>query len=179
MRSWVLATGLLAAAGTTSAIAADLDDGPPYDRRGAYDDPRYADIYKHPVPPPPPYAAPLPPRGPAYREEYDDYGRGRYPLAQNCVPRGEVRERLHRAGWHDLEALDVQGGVANIQARRPSGRLFSITLDRCSGEIISAVPLEPRRWGGGYGPRPYEYGYGQRYYGPYADGPRRRDRPFY
>ena len=64
MRSWVLAAGLLAAAATTGAKAADLDEGPPPDRYGsAYDDPRYADIYKYPrrrngVPPPGVYGGP-------------------------------------------------------------------------------------------------------------------------
>lgn len=178
MKGWVLAAGLLAAVGTTGAIAADLDDGPP-DRRGAYDDPRYADIYKHPVPPPPPYAGGPPPRGPVYRQEFDDYGpQRRFPLAQHCVPREEVRDRLLRAGWHDFQGADFQGSVATFQARRPSGRLFSLAIDRCSGEVVSAVPLEPRRWGGGYayGPSAYD---GPRNYGPYAYGPRRWERPFY
>ena len=60
MKSWVLAVGLLAAATSGGAMAADLDDGP-YDRNGsAYDDPRYSDIYRypdtrHPVPREPVY----------------------------------------------------------------------------------------------------------------------------
>ena len=54
MRSWVFAASLMAAAVTTGAQAADLDEGPPPDRYGsAYDDPRYADIYKYPRPPSP------------------------------------------------------------------------------------------------------------------------------
>lgn len=80
MRSWVFAASLMAAAVTTGAQAADLDEGPPPDRYGsAYDDPRYADIYKYPRPPaygvpppgpyasgPPPYAGPTPYAGPPY-----------------------------------------------------------------------------------------------------------------
>ena len=59
MRSWVFAASLMAAAVTTGAQAADLDEGPPPDRYGsAYDDPRYADIYKYPRPPA--YVAPMP-----------------------------------------------------------------------------------------------------------------------
>ena len=42
--------------------------------------------------------------------------------------------------------------IATVRARRPSGRLFELTIDRCSGEIVSARPLEPRRFG------PYAYG---------------------
>jgi len=97
MRSWVLAASLLAAAVSTGARAADLDEGPPPDRYGsAYDDPRYADIYKYPRPQayvvpqprpyagpyggpyaapysagPPPYAGPIP-RERVYREDDDD-----------------------------------------------------------------------------------------------------------
>src|SRR6187397_3069104 len=95
MRSWVFAASLMAAAVTTGAQAADLDEGPLPERYGsAYDDPRYADIYKYPngpqaygVPPPgaygrpyagpPPYAGPVP-RERVYREE-EDYDRGYAP----------------------------------------------------------------------------------------------------
>ena len=77
MRRWILAASLLAAASAAipAARAADLDQGPPPDRYGsAYDDPRYADIYRrqepppYAVPPPPPYAAPVP-RERVYRDD--------------------------------------------------------------------------------------------------------------
>jgi hypothetical protein len=185
MRSWVLAAGLLAAAVTTGAQAADLYDGPPPDRYGsAYDDPRYADIYKYPppapyavpprpyagVPVPPPYATPPIPRERVYRDDYayePKYGPGprRYsyaepvpPYGRGCVPKEEIKDRLLRHGWHDFHGGTPQGDVATVRARRPSGRLFELTIDRCSGEIVSAQPLEPRRFG------PFAYG------GPYANG---------
>ena len=199
MRSWVLAASLLAAAATTGAKAADLDEGPPPDRYGsAYDDPRYADIYKYPprgpqaygVPPPsayggpyagpppayagpapyagpPPYAAPPIPRERVYREE-EDYDRGyapgprRYsyaepaaPYAGRCAPRELVKERLYREGWRDFHDGEVQGQIATIHARRPSGRLFVLAIDRCSGDIVRADPLEGRPVGPyAYGPQP-------------------------
>src|SRR5262249_9382293 len=84
MRSWALVAGLMAAVVTTGAQAADLDEGPPPDRYGsAYEDPRYADIYKYPSPPPyavpapRPYAGPPIPREGVYRDE--DYGPDDYP----------------------------------------------------------------------------------------------------
>src|SRR5215813_9945628 len=111
MRRWILAASLLAAASAAipAARAADLDEGPPPDRYGsAYDDPRYADIYKYPSPPPyavpapRPYAAPPVPREGVYRdEEYGpDYYPGRQysyadpapPYARHCAPREIVRE---------------------------------------------------------------------------------------
>jgi hypothetical protein len=179
MRSWVLAAGLLTAAATTGAQAADLYDGPPPPNRygSAYEDPRYADIYRYPGPGPAPYAVPPPrpyvgpyagppiPREPVYRD--DDYGRDRgyydgprryshvdprRPYAGHCVPREVVKEQLLRQGWHDFHDGNVQGDVATVHARRPSGRLFALAIDRCTGEIVSAEPLEPRRFG------PYAYG---------------------
>jgi len=142
----------------------------------AYDDPRYADIYKYPrgpvgVPPPgayggpysgpyaaapqpyagpayagppyasPPYAGPVP-RERVYRDEDegpDAYpGPRRYsyaeptpPYAGRCAPRELVKQQLYRDGWRDFHDGDSRGGVATVRARRPSGRLFELTLDRC------------------------------------------------
>jgi hypothetical protein len=183
MRSWVLAASLLAAAAATGAQAADLYDAPPPDRYGsAYDDPRYADIYKYPPPAPyavPPrayerYAEPPIPRERVYRDDERYYepkyfaGPRRYSYAEpreyagRCVPREVVKDRLLRDGWRDFHDGDVHGDIATVRARRPSGRLFDLTIDRCTGEIVSAAPLEPRR------------------FGPYAYGPpaRRWDRPY-
>jgi hypothetical protein len=83
------------------------------------------------------------------------------------VPREVVKDRLLRSGWHDFHDGDLRGDVAIVRARRPSGRLFELAIARCSGEIVSAQPLEPRRFG------PYAYG------GPYPYGvPRRWDRAY-
>ncbi len=204
MRSWVLAAGLLAAAVTTGAQAADLYDGPPPDRYGqAYEDPRYSDIYKYPAPPryavppprpyagvpvPPPYAGPPIPRERVYRD--DDYayepkyfppGPRRYshadprghadpraPYAGRCVPQERIKDELLSQGWQDFHHGSVQGEVATVHARRPSGRLFALTIDRCTGEIVSAQPMEPRRYG------PYAYGEPNGYGPP----PRRWDRAY-
>jgi hypothetical protein len=180
MRSWVLAAGLIAAA-FTAAQAADLDEGPPPDRYGsAYDDPRYADMYKYPsppayaVPPPRPYAGPPIPRERVYRDEelgpdyYPGYTGRRYsyaepvpPYAGRCAPREVVKERLYRDGWTDFHDGDIHGSVATVRARRPSGRLFELTLDRCTGEIVRAEPLEGRAFG------PYAYGPPRRWERPY------------
>jgi hypothetical protein len=165
----LLAAGLAVAMSAGAAFAADLDDdGPRWDKRGsAYDDPRYADIYKYPDRPPPPYAGKYPPPRAVYRDDDDDnYGppprRYAYPdrgpsFARHCVPRAEIKHRLLREGWHDFHDPDLRGDLANVRARRPSGRLFELTVDRCTGEIVDARPL---------GPRPF--------LGPYAYGPPRR-----
>jgi hypothetical protein len=163
MKSLVLAAGLLAVAATQGARAADLDEGPPPDRYGsAYDDPRYVDMYRRPerppyaIAPPPPYAGPVPP-GRVYREEEDDvvtYGARRFSYNQtgpNCLPREVIQERLTRHGWHDFRDVALRGNLAVVNARRPSGRLFELSIERCSGEIVSAYPLEGRSFG------PYAY----------------------
>jgi hypothetical protein len=167
MRSWALAVGLMAAAVTTGAKAADLYDGPPPDRYGsAYDDPRYADIYKYPKGPAyAPYGGPVP-RERVYRDDdYYDYDARprRYsyaepaPYGARCLPREVVKDRLLARGWHDFHHGDIRGDIATVHARRPSGRLFLLSIDRCSGEVIGAQPLEGRPFGPyAYGPRRWE-----------------------
>lgn len=158
----------------TPASAADI-----YDKYGArsyspYDDPRYADIYGHPAPPPryaepryypspPPYAERLPERPYAYLDDAPTPDRDRYgylrpmepPRYRNaepsaCVPRGEIRRSLIDEGWSEFRDLEFRGDTAVVQARRPNGHLYSLKIDRCTGEIVRARPLDER-------PVPYAY----------------------
>lgn len=156
MKAWMLAAMLGLSLVPTGAKAADLDDGPPPPRYGApYDDRRYSDIYRYPDRPVPPARVyrdegyPPPPR----YERYSERG--------GCVPRQAVRDRLLREGWQDFQEPEVRGEVVTLQARRPSGRPFLLTIDRCSGEVVSARPA--------YQPGPYAYG----------PPPRRYERPYY
>jgi hypothetical protein len=182
MKSWVLAAGLMAAAAaTTGARAADLDEAVPPDRYGAYQDPRYADMYAHPAPPayvPPPggprYWGPPPPPPDVDRDYGGDYerpygGERRYsygpppaPYGRGCAPREHIKQRLLSEGWGEFRDGEVTGAFATVTARRPNGRLFALTLDRCSGDILSARPIEEHPYG------PYAYG----------PAPRRWDRPY-
>lgn len=138
----------LAVAGTAPASAADMSP---------YDDPRYSDIYgqhrpqtryaepQYAPPPPPIYReeryAPPPPPPPHYqapRQYGQDYSRS------GCVPRQVVRDQLESRGWHDFHDPHPVGNVVHIRARRPSGRLFDLTLDRCSGQVLNMEPLDHR-----------------------------------
>jgi hypothetical protein len=169
-----LAVTALAAGGP--AASADLSYEPYEHKYGSpYDDPRYADIYRHP-----------PPRRDTYRdgdtyghrydprardddEDDDDQpyrssGRGRDdylpPMREvprfaeadryrgdRCVPRHEVKHRLRSEGWSDFHDLELRGDIAFVRARRPSGRLFELKIDRCSGDIVKARPYGPHAYG--------------------------------
>ena len=161
MKSWALAAGLLAAALSPGALAADLDE--PEERNGsAYDDSRYREMYRYPDPVPR-YgeASPHAERYFRWREEDEDYREPRRfaeryeaPLpryAPRCLPPEAIRDRLVHQGWFDLHDAEFRGDVAVVHARRGSGRPFALTIDRCSGALIAARPIEPD-------------------YGPYANG---------
>jgi hypothetical protein len=171
------------------ASAADI-----YDKYGPrtsspYDDPRYADIYSHPKPQPPPYAyaepryvdppryvEPPPVHAPRYERPYA-YNHGPQPLPRDrhgylepvnphaprhyaqpdqCVHQGEIRRSLINEGWRDFQDLEFRGEVAVVRARRPNGQLYSLKVNRCSGDIVHARPLEDR---------PVPYAYRERYEG--------------
>ena len=143
IRNFVLAASVAASAVlATPVFAADL-----VYRDQAYEDPRYSDIYRHPAPPPvyrDERYIPAPPP-PAYRQEqrygYDGQRDGR---REGCVPREFVRDRLEARGWQDFHDPQPMGNVVHIRARRPNGRLFDLTLDRCSGEVLNAEVIDSR-----------------------------------
>lgn len=168
-----LAVALVAGAG--AALAADLDYGRvPSDRySGAYEDPRYRDLYgpetrydqryyrpQHPVPVPPANVYREPDHYRPYPEprrysqaEPDDW---RY--RGGCLPREEIRRRLVEEGWREFHDLELRNGYARVRARRPSGDLYDLKVDRCSGEVVKADVIQR----GGYGP--YAQDHGPRYY---------------
>lgn len=125
---------------TLPAVAADLYE-PPYEGYGEGPPPR--DRYADDVPDD--FEPPYPPPRYAGRE---------------CVPRELARDRLREAGWYDFHALEPREDVVLVKARRGRGRLFDLTIDRCSGQIVDAQPLRGRGWG------------------PYALGPRRHWAPY-
>lgn len=151
MKSWVMAGAVAAAVVVQPALAADFggDDEAPPPRSGTYDPPRYG--YR------------TPPAPPSYR--YDDhrwgYDRRRYsehyPYARTCVTSEEVRARLMRYGWRDFhDGHSLGNDLVTLRARRPFGRLYELTLDRCTGDIVERRALEPgwfrRRFAERYGP---------------------------
>lgn len=89
----------------------------------------------------------------------DGYGRDNgYGRGGHCVPRHLIRRQLIEEGWGDFQGLQVRHDYVVLQARRPSGRIFDLKVDRCTGRIVNAKACD--------GP----------YYGRYAHGPRRHYR---
>ena len=140
IRKFVLVASLAASAVLATPIfAADLGY-----RDQVHEDPRYSDIYRHPAPLPPPVYReeryiPAPP--PPYRQE-QRYGND--VRRDGCVPRELVRDRLESRGWQDFHDPQPMGNVVHIRARRPNGRLFDLTLDRCSGEVLQVEVIDHR-----------------------------------
>jgi hypothetical protein len=179
MRRWLLAAGLIAAAAASPALAADIDGVPPPPPRSGpygapysgpygspYDDPRYTPK----APPPSSYYDDdddrYDGRPPAQKYSYAPPKYAAPPRANTCVRSEEVRDRLTGQGWRDFhDGKPVSEGLVTLRARRPSGRLFELTLHRCSGEILEARPLELRP----FGPYAYRQPYGP--YGPWRWGP--------
>jgi hypothetical protein len=176
--SRTIASGVFAGMATLSAPSAPANAADIYDKYGsrapsAYDDPRYADIYTLPPPPPrhveapPPYVEPRYERPYAYND-YESVPRDRYghlrPIAPQryrtaqpiCQSHDEIRRSLRDDGWRDFQDVEIRDQTAIIQARRPSGQPYNLKIDRCSGDIVNARPL---------GERPLPYAYRDRYEG--------------
>lgn len=159
----------LLSANLSPVSAADI-----YDRYGQgpspYDDPRYADVYGYPSPPvadaPPPAYGARYERPYAYFDEApaprDPYGylRPMRPRADiGCMPREDIRRSLMREGWGDFRNLEIEGNTATLHARRPSGQPYRLRVDRCTGDIVRAHPLDerpvPYAYRDRFAPRPY------------------------
>ena len=140
----------------------DDDDGP----YGAPPANKYSNApppgYRAPPPnygaPPPNYGAPPPPPGYGAPPPPSKYAGP--PPGKSCVRSEHVRDRLTREGWGDFhDGKPLNDGLVTLRARRPNGRLFELTLHRCSGELLEARPLQLRPFG------PYAY---RQPYGPYG-----------
>lgn len=77
-----------------------------------------------------------------------------------------IRTQLERDGWMDFHGVEPREAFVVMTARRPNGEAYRLRIDRCTGAIASARLIAPVPQG------PYGYG-------PYADAPRPRWRPYY
>ena len=166
------AAGAFAAAlwvAASSASAADLEYDR-YSRSSdryssAYEDKRYRDIYgPAPTYAPPSYDSPPPryykveptpgyiPPGYVYRDRDDDvdepiapphYGRSydRYGYNGRCLAHDDIRRRLVSEGWREFRDIELRGDLVRIEARR-RGEYFRLKIDRCTGDVVHARPLD-------------------------------------
>lgn len=94
---------------------------------------RIKDGYPVPMPPPTSYSeAPPPPARPLPPKRVERLA---------CLESWELERRLAHDGWTDIDAVQTRRGVTRIRARRDdTGRPYTLRVDRCSGELISARP---------------------------------------
>ncbi len=121
----------------------DDEDAAPQDYdRGRYSEApppdRYQQPYRRGIEPPPGsikdgYPVPMPPP-----ERYSESPRReRYA----CLDRWQIKRELRREGWTDLRPLGGDGERVRVRARRiDSGRVFTLRVDRCSGDVLAARP---------------------------------------
>ena len=99
--------------------------------RYSYKEPSYQNDYWNPDARRIPYEK----RVPSYAPNY----------AERCVVRGEVRHKLKEHGWQDFRDLELRPDTASVTARRPDGLVYRLTVDRCTGVILSAQLLDDGR----------------------------------
>jgi hypothetical protein len=124
------------------------------------------DAYDHRDAPPPQHTY-------TYRP-YDQQNYGQQPYTQQpysqqaprfaerpgCVSPRSAQRSLEQDGWRDFSGPVLRGETAFLNARRPDGRPFELQVDRCSGELVNARPLDQRPYGsnvygGRYEPRAF------------------------
>lgn len=163
---WAAAVVAAVAASAHHARAADLEYGPRDRYSSPYDDPRYRDLYGDSRR----YTERYRYEERSYRPPYngyrdDDLPERRYAedyrYGTACLPRHEVRRRLRDQGWNDFHDIELRTDVALLRARRYSGELYDLKIDRCTGAVVHARPLDR------FVP------------GPFAYGPRRWHRPYF
>ena len=139
----------------------DDERAPPrYDRYGEAPPPdRYGDAYDDGRGEPPPgsikdgYPVPMPPSAgappPSRYVERPAVGMGRHA----CLDRWQIRQKLRRHGWTDVQPMGGDGDIVRIRAGRfDSSSVFRLRVDRCSGEVLAARPISrdfayrDRRW---------------------------------
>jgi len=68
----------------------------------------------------------------------------------NCRAPRQVRRRLQRQGWWDFQGLRRSGENFVVRARRPNGTVYRLRIQRCSGQVLEATPLNnsdgPNLW---------------------------------
>lgn len=137
---------MIAASALLPAVAADIGDEEGYEEPRAadvspYDDPRYAYMYGRSQRPTLPY-----PDGPPLRRYDGPYNAPRAAVPYHpCMSRPEIRRHASLQGWDVLRWQDITRTTATFVAeRRVDGRIFDVTVDRCSAQLLAVSPVRAR-----------------------------------
>lgn len=64
-----------------------------------------------------------------------------------CVPGWRVKQRLIAEGWSNFHLNTYGRGVAVVRATRVhTGRPFVLRIDACTGQTLSSIPADRRRY---------------------------------
>lgn len=61
---------------------------------------------------------------------------------RDCSSSQEIHNRLKLQGWWDFDDLERDGERFTVQARRPNGAAYQLTIDGCSGRVLGAMRLD-------------------------------------
>ena len=89
------------------------------------------------APPPPPPGPPQPQIHFGLQFGTPDYGNGPYFMHHHndCLSDGEIYGALHDQGYSRLRLVSDEGDTLDFFARRGT-RLYELTVDSCSGDIV-------------------------------------------
>ena len=74
-------------------------------------------------------------------------------VRRDCLTWNEVRRGLRRGGWQNIELVEQSRRRFEVEARsRRDNRMYSMTVDRCTGDVYDIRRL--RQIGPGPRPRP-------------------------
>jgi len=65
----------------------------------------------------------------------------------DCLRPRQIRGNLQSQGWWDFHGLRRVGEHIVVRARRPNGAVYQLRIERCSGRVAAARPLNGN---GGY-----------------------------
>jgi len=65
----------------------------------------------------------------------------------DCLRPRQIRRNLQSQGWWDFHGLRRVGEDFVVRARRPNGAVYQLRVERCSGRVAAARPLDGN---GGY-----------------------------
>lgn len=72
--------------------------------------------------------------------------KGTAPVRPGCLTPTKIHKKLRSMGWWDFRRLSLAGEAFRLEARHPSGSIYYLKVDLCTGKVIGArrLPKGPR-----------------------------------